>query len=96
MVGVGFAWVSILSLPYAMLSDNLPAAKMGIYMGIFNFFIVIPQLLAASVLGVLLKLFFHNQPVYALGLGGASLWLAGLCTLRVRVPAVELPVTASS
>ncbi len=95
MVGVGFAWASILSLPYAMLSDNLPAAKMGIYMGIFNFFIVIPQLMAASVLGVLLKLFFHNQPVYALGLGGASLLLAGLCTLRVREPAVEVPVPAA-
>lgn len=94
MVGVGFAWASILSLPYAMLSDNLPAAKMGIYMGLFNFFIVIPQLIAASVLGVLLKLFFHNQPVYALGLGGASLLLAGLCTLRVREPAVEAPAPA--
>ncbi|AGG90175.1 MFS transporter [Rhodanobacter denitrificans] len=86
MVGVGFAWASILSLPYAMLSDNLPAAKMGVYMGIFNFFIVIPQLLAASVLGVLLKLFFHNQPIWALGLGGASLLVAGLCTLRVAEP----------
>jgi maltose/moltooligosaccharide transporter len=86
MVGVGFAWASILSLPYAMLSDNLPAAKMGIYMGIFNFFIVIPQLMAASVLGVLLKLFFHNQPIWALGLGGASLLIAGLCTLRVPRP----------
>jgi maltose/moltooligosaccharide transporter len=50
MVGVGFAWASILSLPYAMLSDNLPAPKMGVYMGIFNFFIVIPQLIAASML----------------------------------------------
>jgi maltose/moltooligosaccharide transporter len=96
MVGVGFAWVSILSLPYAMLSDNLPAAKMGIYMGIFNFFIVIPQLLAASVLGVLLKLFFHNQPIYALGLGGASLLLAGLCTLRVRVPASGVAAAVAS
>jgi maltose/moltooligosaccharide transporter len=86
MIGVGFAWASILSLPYAMLSDNLPAAKMGIYMGIFNFFIVIPQLLAASVLGVLLKLFFHNQPIWALGLGGVSLLIAGLCTLRVPDP----------
>jgi len=95
MVGVGFAWASILSLPYALLSDNLPAAKMGIYMGIFNFFIVIPQLLAASVLGVLLKLFFHDQPVYALGLGGASLLLAGLCTLRVREPEVEAVPAAS-
>ena len=90
MVGVGFAWASILSLTYALLSDNLPAAKMGIYMGIFNFFIVIPQLLAASVLGVLLKLFFHGQPIWALALGGASLIVAGLCTLRVREPAHEV------
>ena len=84
MVGVGCAWASILSLPYALLSDNLPAAKMGVYMGIFNFFIVIPQLLAASVLGALLKWLFHGQPVYALVLGGASLFVAGLCTLGVR------------
>ena len=86
MVGVGFAWASILSLPYALLSDNLPAAKMGVYMGIFNFFIVIPQLLAASVLGLLLKTFFHGQPIWALALGGTSLVAAGLCTLRVREP----------
>jgi maltose/moltooligosaccharide transporter len=98
MVGVGFAWASILSLPYAMLSDNLPATKMGVYMGIFNFFIVIPQLLAASVLGLLLKLFFHGQPIWALGLGGASLLIAGLFTLRVHDPmeeAAPLPATAS-
>lgn len=86
MVGVGFAWASILSLPYAMLSDNLPAQKMGVYMGIFNFFIVIPQLLAASVLGVLLRIFFNGQPIWALALGGTSLFLAGLCTLRVSDP----------
>ncbi|HET7561036.1 MAG TPA: MFS transporter [Rhodanobacteraceae bacterium] len=92
MLGVGFAWASILSLPYALLSDNLPAAKMGVYMGIFNFFIVIPQLLAASVLGVLLKWFFHGQPVYALVLGGVSLVIAGLCTLRVHEPRGALSV----
>lgn len=86
MLGVGFAWASILSLPYALLSDNLPAQKMGVYMGIFNFFIVIPQLLAASVLGVLLKVFFHSQPIYALVLGGLSLIVAGLCVLRVHEP----------
>ena len=86
MGGVGFAWASILSLPYALLSDHLPAAKMGVYMGIFNFFIVIPQLLAASVLGVLLKWFFRGQPMYALVLGGISLVVAGLCVLRVREP----------
>ncbi|MGN2250060.1 MFS transporter [Frateuria sp. GZRe14] len=95
MIGVGFAWASILSLPYALLSDNLPAAKMGVYMGIFNFFIVIPQLLAASVLGLLLKTFFHGQPIWALALGGASLIVAGLCTLRVREPeAAPQPVAS--
>ncbi len=84
MVGVGFAWASILSLPYAMLSDSLPAAKMGVYMGIFNFFIVIPQLVAASLLGFLLRTFFANAPLDALLIGGVSLVVAGLCVLRVR------------
>jgi maltose/moltooligosaccharide transporter len=92
MLGVGFAWASILSLPYALLSDNLPTEKMGVYMGIFNFFIVIPQLLAASVLGVLLRSFFHAQPIYALMLGGASLLIAGLCVLRVEEPGVAAEV----
>jgi maltose/moltooligosaccharide transporter len=89
MVGVGFAWASILSLPYALLSDCVPAEKMGVYMGIFNFFIVIPQLLAASVLGFLLKTFFGNAPVNALLIGGISLIVAGLCTLAVREPALQ-------
>ena len=86
MLGVGFAWASILSLPYALLSDSVPAHKMGVYMGIFNFFIVIPQLVAASLLGVLLKQFFGSQPVYALVIGGVSLIVAGLCVLRVDDP----------
>jgi maltose/moltooligosaccharide transporter len=90
MVGVGFAWASIVSLPYALLSNNLPAAKMGVYMGIFNFFIVIPQLLAASVLGFLLRAFAQGQPIYALVIGGASLFIAGLATLRVAEPVAEL------
>jgi maltose/moltooligosaccharide transporter len=84
MAGVGFAWASILSMPYAMLSDSVPARKMGVYMGIFNLFIVIPQLLAASVLGFLLKTFFGGAPIYALAVGGVSLMLAGVFTLRVR------------
>jgi maltose/moltooligosaccharide transporter len=90
MIGVGFAWASILSLPYALLSDNLPAEKMGVYMGIFNFFIVIPQLLAASVLGFLLRTFMGGAPVYALAIGGASLLLAGIAVLRVQ-PKENLP-----
>jgi len=84
MVGVGFAWASILSLPYALLSDSVPADKMGVYMGIFNFFIVIPQLLAATLLGFLVKTFFGNAPINALLIGGASLIVAGLFTLRVK------------
>lgn len=83
MVGVGIAWASILSLPYAMLAGAVPAAKMGVYMGIFNFFIVIPQILAASVLGVLVRVLFDGQSVYALATGGVLMVLAGLATLRV-------------
>jgi len=74
MVGVGFAWASILSVPYAILSNAVPAQKMGIYMGVFNIFIVIPQLVAASLLGLALKYLFNDQAIYILGLGGA-LWV---------------------
>ena len=83
MIGVGIAWASILSLPYAMLSGAVPSSKMGIYMGIFNFFIVIPQILAASVLGVLVRVLFDGDSIYALATGGALMILAGLATLRV-------------
>jgi maltose/moltooligosaccharide transporter len=83
MVGVGIAWASILSLPYAMLSGAVPPAKMGVYMGIFNFFIVIPQILAASVLGVMVRALFGGEPLWALAVGGVLLVLAGFATLRV-------------
>jgi maltose/moltooligosaccharide transporter len=83
MVGVGIAWASILSLPYALLSSNLPSHKMGIYMGIFNFFIVIPQLVAASVLGLVLREFFELQAIYGLVIGGVVMIIAGLSTLLV-------------
>ncbi|MET0755474.1 MAG: MFS transporter [Pseudoxanthomonas sp.] len=84
MAGIGVAWAAILAIPYSLLSGAVPAKKMGIYMGIFNFFIVIPQLVAASLLGFLLKTFFGNQPIDALMIGGASLIVAGLCVLRVH------------
>lgn len=83
MIGVGIAWASILSIPYAMLSGSLPASKMGYYMGVFNFFIVIPQLVAASILGFMVSRFFENQPIYALLVGGVSMIFAGLLSLRV-------------
>jgi maltose/moltooligosaccharide transporter len=86
MAGVGFASASIQSLPYTLLSDNLPAEKMGVYMGIFNFFIVIPQMLAASVLGGLVHALFGDRPAFGLVLGGVSMLIGGLCTLRVAEP----------
>ena len=84
MIGIGIAWASILSIPYAMLAGALPARKMGYYMGVFNFFIVIPQMVAATILGFLVKAFFGGQPVYALIIGGLAMVLSGLLTLRVR------------
>ena len=83
MVGVGIAWASILAMPYAILTGSLPPSKMGYYMGVFNFFIVIPQIVAAALLGFLVGRLFEGQAVYALVIGGGSLLLAAALTLRV-------------
>ncbi len=84
MIGVGIAWASILSMPYAILTGSLPPSKMGYYMGVFNFFIVIPQIVAAAILGFVVGRFFGGHAIYALLVGGASLVLAALLTLRVE------------
>ncbi|MBN1926805.1 MAG: MFS transporter, partial [Prolixibacteraceae bacterium] len=84
MVGIGIAWASILSMPYAILTGSLPQHKMGIYMGIFNFFIVIPQILAATILGFLVKDVFGNQPIFALVFGGCSMAVASITVLFVK------------
>lgn len=78
MIGVGIAWASILSMPYAILAGSLPANKMGLYMGIFNFFIVLPQLLAATILGFVTRSLFNGEAVFALMLGGAIMLIAAL------------------
>ena len=83
MIGVGIGWASILSMPYAMLTSALPANKMGIYMGIFNFFIVLPQILAATILGSITKHFFDGNSIYTIALGGVSMIIAGILTLLV-------------
>ncbi len=84
MIGVGIAWASILSVPYAMLSGSLPSEKMGYYMGVFNFFIVIPQIIAGTVLGLMLNHFFNGESIYILVTGGVSMIIAGLLCLRVE------------
>ncbi len=83
-VGIGLAWASILAMPYAILTGSLPSHKMGVYMGIFNFFIVIPQIVAASILGFFIKTLFNNQAIYALILGGISMIIAGILVVFVK------------
>jgi len=84
MVGVGISWASILSMPYAILAGALPPSKMGYYMGVFNFFIVIPQIVAAALLGFIVGRFFGGQAIDALLIGGLSLVLAAVLTLKVE------------
>lgn len=84
MIGVGLAWSSTLTMPYAILAGAIPAKKMGYYMGVFNFFIVIPQIVAAAILGFFLKMFFNEEAIYALVIGGISMIIAGLLNFIVQ------------
>ncbi len=84
MLGIGLAWASILAMPYAILTGSLPRNKMGVYMGIFNFFIVIPQILAATILGFMVRTLFDQQSIYALLTGGISLLVASVLVLFVQ------------
>ncbi len=83
-LGIGLAWASILAMPYAILTGSLPADKMGVYMGIFNFFIVIPQITAAAILGFFVKHLFGDEAIYALLLGGVSLLISALLVMKVE------------
>jgi maltose/moltooligosaccharide transporter len=80
---VGVAWASILSMPYALLAGCLEEKRMGVFMGLFNMFIVLPQITAALVLGPLVKQVFANHAIYALVLSGCSLLVAAVFLLRV-------------
>lgn len=84
MLGIGIAWASILAIPYAILTGSLPANKMGTYMGIFNFFVVIPQILAASILGFFVRDVFGGESIYALVAGGISMFIAAVLILFVK------------
>jgi len=87
MVGVGMAWASVLSMPYAMLAGVLPAEKMGFYMGVFNFSIVVPQIVVALGLGKLMTEFLQSNSLYAVVVGGASMFIAAVLTQRVNLEA---------
>ncbi len=96
MVGVGIAWASILSMPYAILSTALPAHRMGVYMGVFNFFIVIPEIVASLAFGPLIRVAFGadnpNAPLYVVMIGGVCLTIAATCVTFVRdVVRFEVP-----
>jgi maltose/moltooligosaccharide transporter len=84
MAGVGIAWASILSLPYAMLSGALPPDKTGVYMGIFNFFIVIPEIIASLGFGWVMSHLLDNNRLAAVVAGGIFLAVAALLVMRVR------------
>ena len=82
-IGIGIAWASILAMPYAILASHLPQAKLGVYMGLFNVFVVLPQLLIATVMGTVMKTFFPQAPIWTMAFAAGTLALAALLALRV-------------
>lgn len=86
MIGVGLAWASILAMPYVILSGSIPAGKLGIYMGIFNFFITLPQIINGFVGGWIVKHLYGGQSIYALLMAGVFLILAALSVIKVYDP----------
>lgn len=86
MLGVGIAWASTLSMPYAVLAASLPPARTGVYMGIFNFFIVTPEILASLFFGWIMNRFLHNNRIYAIIAGGIFMLIAATLMQRVRDP----------
>jgi maltose/moltooligosaccharide transporter len=83
-IGIGIAWASILAMPYAILASSLPQRKLGIYMGLFNIFIVVPQLLVATVMGTIMKAFFPDQPIWTMLAAALVMALAAIAMLRVQ------------
>ena len=84
MIGIGIAWASILAMPYAILAGSIPAGKMGVYMGIFNFFITLPQIINGIVGGPIVKHLYHGHAIYAIVLGGVFMLCAALTVMYVK------------
>lgn len=89
MVGVGFAWAAILSMPYAILSGSLPAKRMGVYMGLFNLTVVVPQIISGLFGGLILKNYFHEQAIYVLVLAGCFMILGSFAVPFVKDVSAE-------
>ena len=80
---IGIFWASVLAMPYAILASSLPQAKLGIYMGLFNMFVVLPQLLVATVMGSIMQALFPGEPIYTMAFAAVTLLLAVLAMARV-------------
>ena len=93
MFGIGIAWASILAMPYAILAGSIPVRKMGVYMGIFNFFIVIPQIINAIIGGPIVKYIYGGNPIFALVISGVSLLIAAMLVVRVKDVDDEVIIT---
>jgi len=85
--GIGIAWASILAMPYAILASSLPQQKLGIYMGLFNIFIVVPQLLVATVIGQIMLWLFPGEPLWTMLFAAAS-WIIAACSMTRVAPVV--------
>jgi maltose/moltooligosaccharide transporter len=84
MIGIGVAWASILAMPYAMLANSIPANKMGMFMGLFNMSITIPQIVSGVASGFILKYFFNDNPVLCMVMAGVSFLLAAVFSLLIK------------
>ncbi len=85
-IGIGIAWSSILAIPYAILASSLPQNKLGIYMGLFNIFVVVPQLLVATIMGSVLQAFFPTEPIWTMAVAATVMAVAALSMLAVEEP----------
>ena len=89
MVGIGIAWAAILAMPYSLLSESLPADKMGVYMGIFNFTIAGPQIISGLLSGAILSHFFKNNAIYMLVICGVSMFFGAFSVLTIKTKKTE-------
>jgi maltose/moltooligosaccharide transporter len=89
MAGIGIAWAAILAMPYSLLSESLPADKMGVYMGIFNFTIAGPQIISGLVGGAILRSLFNNHAIFMLVICGISMLLGACSVLLVRTKKIQ-------